>query len=110
MIDDFNACAVIYHRAYELFVLPSISGHMNYLFFHWMWHKVCELCTVNHIALMMAAASTSETSVNFYQTTRRNNPEDSHLFSMLFMILNTSSAFVFMYSWYIFSHPDGKDN
>jgi hypothetical protein len=31
------------------------------------------------IALRMAAASTSETSVNFYQTTRRNNPEDSHL-------------------------------
>jgi hypothetical protein len=28
------------------------------------------------IALMMEAASTSETSVNFYQTTRRNNPED----------------------------------
>jgi hypothetical protein len=31
------------------------------------------------IALMMEAASTSETLVNFYQTTRRNNPEDSHL-------------------------------
>jgi hypothetical protein len=31
------------------------------------------------IALMMEAASTSETSINFYQTTRRNNPEDSHL-------------------------------
>jgi hypothetical protein len=31
------------------------------------------------IALMMEAASTSETSVNFYQTLRRNNPEDSHL-------------------------------
>jgi hypothetical protein len=31
------------------------------------------------IALMMEAASTSETSVNFYQTARRNNPEDSHL-------------------------------
>jgi hypothetical protein len=31
------------------------------------------------IALMMEAASTSEMSVNFYQTTRRNNPEDSHL-------------------------------
>jgi hypothetical protein len=29
--------------------------------------------------LMMEAASTSETLVNFYQTTRRNNPEDSHL-------------------------------
>jgi hypothetical protein len=31
------------------------------------------------IALMMEAASTSETSVNFHQTTQRNNPEDSHL-------------------------------
>jgi hypothetical protein len=30
-------------------------------------------------ALMMEAASTSETSINFYQTTRRNIPEDSHL-------------------------------
>jgi hypothetical protein len=30
------------------------------------------------IALMMEAASTSKTSVN-YHTTRRNNPEDSHL-------------------------------
>jgi hypothetical protein len=31
------------------------------------------------IALMMEAASTSETSVNFYQTAQSNNPEDSHL-------------------------------
>jgi hypothetical protein len=31
------------------------------------------------IALMMEAARTSETSVNFYQTARRNNPEDSCL-------------------------------
>jgi hypothetical protein len=31
------------------------------------------------IALMMEAASTSETLVNFYQTTQCNNPEDSHL-------------------------------
>jgi hypothetical protein len=31
------------------------------------------------IALMMQAASTFETSVNIYQTTRRNNPEDSRL-------------------------------
>jgi hypothetical protein len=29
------------------------------------------------IVLMMEAVSTSETSVNFYQTTRRNIPEDS---------------------------------
>jgi hypothetical protein len=28
---------------------------------------------------MMEAESTSETSVNFYQTTRPNIPEDSHL-------------------------------
>jgi hypothetical protein len=28
---------------------------------------------------MMEIASTSETSVNFYQTTRRYNPDDGHL-------------------------------
>jgi hypothetical protein len=31
---------------------------------------------------VMAAVSTSETSVNIYQTTRRNIPEDSHLESL----------------------------
>jgi hypothetical protein len=31
------------------------------------------------IAVMMEAASTSETWANFYQTARRNNPEDIHL-------------------------------
>jgi hypothetical protein len=31
------------------------------------------------IVLMMEAASTSETSANFYQSSRRYNPEDSHL-------------------------------
>jgi hypothetical protein len=36
------------------------------------------------IALMMEAARTSETLVNFYQTTRRYNPEDSHLSTGLF--------------------------
>jgi hypothetical protein len=36
-------------------------------------------CCLHHqVALMMEAASTSEMSVNFYQTTRRCNPEDSH--------------------------------
>jgi hypothetical protein len=30
-------------------------------------------------SLMMAAVSTSETSINFYETTRRNIPEDGHL-------------------------------
>jgi hypothetical protein len=31
------------------------------------------------IALLIEAASTSETSVNLYQTTQRNIPEDSRL-------------------------------
>jgi hypothetical protein len=34
---------------------------------------------------LVEAASTSETSVHFYQTTRRNNPEDSHLEANLFL-------------------------
>jgi hypothetical protein len=34
---------------------------------------------IRAIALMMEAARTSETLVNFYQTTQRYNPEDSHL-------------------------------
>jgi hypothetical protein len=33
------------------------------------------------IALIIEAVSASETSVNFYQTARRNIPEDSHLHS-----------------------------
>jgi hypothetical protein len=44
---------------------------------------VVEPCSVvkvfRLIALMMEAAGTSKTPVNFYQTTRRYNPEDSHL-------------------------------
>jgi hypothetical protein len=32
---------------------------------------------------MMEAARTSETLVNFYQTTRRYNPEDNHLLFIL---------------------------
>jgi hypothetical protein len=33
------------------------------------------------LALMVEAASTSETSVSFYETTRRNIPEDGHLYT-----------------------------
>jgi hypothetical protein len=43
-------------------------------------------CHVHMIALMMGAASISETSVNFYQTTRRYNPEDSHLHTYIICI------------------------
>jgi hypothetical protein len=35
------------------------------------------------LALMKEAEITSETSVNFYQTTRRNDPEDSRLHDVL---------------------------
>jgi hypothetical protein len=34
------------------------------------------------IALMMEATSTSEKSVNFYQTAWRNMPEDSRLYTV----------------------------
>jgi hypothetical protein len=36
-------------------------------------------CSLVEVALMMEAARTSETLVNFCQTTRRYNPEYSHL-------------------------------
>jgi hypothetical protein len=36
-------------------------------------------CSLVEVALMTEAESTSETSVNFYQTTRLNIPEDSRL-------------------------------
>jgi hypothetical protein len=36
------------------------------------------LLALSLIALMLEARNTSEMSVNFYQTTRYNNPEDSH--------------------------------
>jgi hypothetical protein len=38
------------------------------------------------IALMRGAARTSETLVNFYQPTRRYNPEDSHLQTLLLFL------------------------
>jgi hypothetical protein len=41
--------------------------------------KMAVFWFVAMIALVMEAASTSETSVNFYQTILRNNPEESHL-------------------------------
>jgi hypothetical protein len=34
------------------------------------------------IAMMLEAASNSETLVNFYQTTQRNIPEDSIIFTL----------------------------
>jgi hypothetical protein len=42
-------------------------------------YNVSEVFAASIIALMMKAARASQTLVNFYQTTRRYNPEDSHL-------------------------------
>jgi hypothetical protein len=48
---------------------------------------------------MMEAENTSETSVNFYQTTRRYNPEDSNLHTHrrenLKSYLSTSTFFIY---------------
>jgi hypothetical protein len=49
------------------------------------------------IALMMEAVSTSETSVNFYQTTRRYNPEDSYLHSRRHENLKSYSPLMFVW-------------
>jgi hypothetical protein len=43
-----------------------------------------DVLTASIIALMMEAGSTSKTSVNFYETTRRNIPEDSNLQVLLY--------------------------
>jgi hypothetical protein len=48
-----------------------------------VWYKFPDVSEVPAasiwaITLMMEAASTSDTSVNFYHTTERNIPEDSH--------------------------------
>jgi hypothetical protein len=43
------------------------------------FYQTALLPSSGFIALMMEAARTSETLVNFYQTTRRYNLEDSHL-------------------------------
>jgi hypothetical protein len=45
----------------------------------WKLTDVSEVVTASIVTLMMEAVSTSETSANFYQTTRRSIPEDNYL-------------------------------
>jgi hypothetical protein len=45
----------------------------------WTFTDVSEVPVAYIVALIMDAGKTSETSVNFYQNARRNNPEDSRL-------------------------------
>jgi hypothetical protein len=44
-----------------------------------VWYKFTDVSEMITISLMTEAVSTSETSVNFYETTRRNITEDNHL-------------------------------
>jgi hypothetical protein len=46
-----------------------------------LWQKFTDASEVLAASIIRAvkAASTSESSMNFYQTTRRNIPEESHL-------------------------------
>jgi hypothetical protein len=41
---------------------------------------------------MMGAARTSETSVNFYQIARRNNPADNHLHLLVAKMRETEAV------------------
>jgi hypothetical protein len=43
-------------------------------------------CLPSAIALMMEGVTTSETSVNFYETIRRNIPEDSNFHTTILSI------------------------
>jgi hypothetical protein len=44
-----------------------------------VYQHFTDACSLHHQGLMMKAASTSEMSVNFNQTTQHNHPEDSHM-------------------------------
>jgi hypothetical protein len=55
-------------------------------------------------ALMMEAASTSETSVNLYQTVQCNNQEDSHLYSWPYYHSITFDFWI-RYIFFLPSHP-----
>jgi hypothetical protein len=53
------------------------------------------------IALMTEVASTFETSVNFYQTTRRNNPEDSHTDTRRLENLKSHLPSIMLQVWFV---------
>jgi hypothetical protein len=54
--------------------------------------NISEVLTASIIrAMMMETVSTSKTSVNFYQTTWRNIPEDSHLPDPNFRLVKTDA-------------------
>jgi hypothetical protein len=58
-------------------------------------YDVSGILVVSIIKAMMEAANTSETSVNFYQTTECNNPEDSHLHTRRHENLKSDIKYIF---------------
>jgi hypothetical protein len=58
----------------------------------------CSLEDESLIALMMEASRTSETLVNFYQTTRCYKPEDSHLLGISSLAEQPSASQYVLYS------------
>jgi hypothetical protein len=82
----------------------------------WVYQRFRGMYCLHHQvdgALMMEAMQTSQTLVNSYQTTRRYNPEDSHLHSHLRENLCTPSLVravdIHLYSWRAgFSSPSGN--
>lgn len=70
--------ALLKIRHHLTIILPDIAITDNILWDAAPWNLVVFLrfLTASIIALTMKAVSTTETTVNFYETTRRNIPED----------------------------------
>jgi hypothetical protein len=78
--DDINERSNFIYYLTKSFRIPICETNLKMKLAVFWVVVPCSLVDVYRpIALMMEAASTSETSVNFYQTTRCYNPEDSHL-------------------------------
>jgi hypothetical protein len=63
-----------------------------------MFTNVSEVRAASTIRAMMEAARTSETLVNFCQTTQRYNPEDSHLPLKTFNLCSLTYNIQFIHS------------
>jgi hypothetical protein len=77
----------MHHKIKKYYLLLLIQGQKLKMAVFWVVAP-CNLVAVYPgsiiramTTLMMEAASTSETSVNFYQTIRRYNPVDSYLYT-----------------------------
>jgi hypothetical protein len=69
----------------------------------WYFTNVSEVLAASIIKamMMMEALSTSKTLVNFYQTTRCNNPENSHLHTRRRENLKSHSFDWLFFDWYL---------